>query len=583
MYLNIKNPIILLMKITHTKTQKSVASHKGHCLMLGAAGTGKTTALLARAAELIKTGVPPRDIAVLAFSYRSAKLLERIAGKRYDGALAGVNFATFLDFAGAGIPEGKKLATNTTMRNTLKKAMVEAKFTGSLREAEHIIRTFKGRSKKPQENEAHYLLLQVYKKMMDDAKLVDRNDVIRGHILGLRKGTIEPHPIKHLLVDNLQDASQIQLIWLQEQLVDATLCGAINDDVTLFGLDGALSSDVMDMLNAHTPMELFKLEQNFRTPKDIHGLITKPARQLKQRLQKQDAPQNNKKAAVHCKTFSNEADEHAFVVKEIQEVLAKSPKARVGVVVRHDYLANRLIHACHKAGLRPATYARSIWDKPGAGTVMAMLYLIMGQSSGSRFERFLATHLGAALSDKLIKVGMTGEEFLRTKDLPQEAHLNDDERRAFQSLQRRVKGYVRLLQVGQVDPRDVFKATVADTLPKLSAEEQEDAMLAVRILLTLKGRLAELLPRLETETLPDMTSNVIITPIRETRNMEFDALFMPHMQEGVWPPVARSLKVDLEHERRLFVQAMSRTKGNVTLTHHTADEAKGNLFFREMS
>lgn len=576
-----------MFTISLNDAQTKAAEHTGHSVVMGAAGTGKTTVLLARAAHLVAGGVAPADIAVICFSYRSAKLLETMAKKRYSEKLVGVQFGTLRDFAESALKEQIKeqtVLTNNDARDMMKRAMIEVGFKGSLSEAEHVIRSFKAQSRRPQENEPHYLLLQTYKKILDSENALDRHDLTRSHIIGLRKGTLKPAAVKHMLVDNAQDATQIQQVWLQEHMGQGvTVTATLNDDVTLFGPDGAEGANVATTLEALDGVKSFKLGTNYRTPSQIHSALNKPVRLLKQRLQKQDTPENKTPATLNVKGFDTLDAEQEFLVNAVQTALNANAGARVGIVVRHDYLANRLLHACHRAGLRPASYGRPIWEKPGAGTVLAMLYLILGQSSGARFERFLMIHLGARVGGVLAEAGLTPEQFLQSQNLPNGVELSADNVRAYHSLRRRVNGYMRLVHAGSADARDVFKATVADTLPKLSAEEQEDALLAASILLSLKGRLAELLPRLEQETLPDMQSSIVITPVRETRNMEFDTLFMPYMQEGNWPAAAQILGVDHDHERRMLHQALTRTKGSVTLTHNSENNAKPSSFLRELT
>jgi len=562
--------------------QSKAVEHKNSSVVIGAAGTGKTAVLLARAAHLIEHGVAAADVAVICFSYRSVKLVESLAKKRYGEKLAGVRFGTLRDFAEMSLSEQiseQTVLSNNAARDMMKRAMIETGFKGGLSEAEHVIRSFKAQSRRPQENEPHYLLLQNYKKLLDSENSLDRHDLTRSHIIGMRKDTLKPAAVKHILVDNAQDATQIQSVWLQEHLSRGVqVMMTLNDDVTLFGPDGAEGANVATTFEVLDGVETFKLTDNYRTPSKIHAAVIKPARLLKQRLQKTDTPQNKASALFVAKDFKDEAAENAFLLGAVQTALQKNATGRVGIVVRHDYLANRLLHVFHQAGLRPASYARPIWEKPGAGTVMAMLYLIMGQSSGARFERFLMIYLGARVGGVLAEAGLTPEQFLQSQNLPKGIDLGADNTRTYHSLRRRVNGYIRMVQTGGADARDVFKATVADTLPKLSAEEQEDALLAARILLSLQGRIAELLPRLEQETLPDVQSSIIITPVRETRNMEFDTLFMPYLNEGVWPPVARAVPTDLEHERRMLVQALTRTKGDVTLT----SSGKASGFFKEM-
>ncbi len=65
----------------------------GHCLVLAGAGSGKTRTIIARAATLLSSGVPPERVLVLAYTRRAAKeigsRLETLLGERAQGVVTG--------------------------------------------------------------------------------------------------------------------------------------------------------------------------------------------------------------------------------------------------------------------------------------------------------------------------------------------------------------------------------------------------------------------------------------------------------------------------------------------------------------
>lgn len=81
-----------------SKTQRDAAEHPGPYLLEAGPGTGKTEALVARVAWLLRKGVDPRKILVLTYSNKAAaELSERIAGDNSD-ALAAMWIGTFHAF-----------------------------------------------------------------------------------------------------------------------------------------------------------------------------------------------------------------------------------------------------------------------------------------------------------------------------------------------------------------------------------------------------------------------------------------------------------------------------------------------------
>jgi len=133
-----------------------------------------------------------------------------------------------------------------------------------------------------------------------------------------------------------------------------------------------------------------------------------------------------------------------------------------------------------------------------------------------------------------------------------------------QNIRFALRGAHALWQQRTLPPPAVFKTLWADLLPLLPAGEQAAALLALDMLLSLSGKLTEVLPHVLTETLPDMTSPITVGPVREMRNHEFDAVLLINPTEGHWPPPT-SPTLGADHERRLWLLACSRTRGPLLL------------------
>jgi hypothetical protein len=119
-----------------------------------------------------------------------------------------------------------------------------------------------------------------------------------------------------------------------------------------------------------------------------------------------------------------------------------------------------------------------------------------------------------------------------------------------------------------LDPRDAFRACVSELLPKLREDDKNLALLATDMLLNLQGKLTDVLPRVQQETMPNPASPVVVAPVREVRNMGFTTVILPYADSVTWPrPPLPLLGPDPEHERRLFYLAVTRTAGNLFATH----------------
>src|SRR5690606_22543400 len=140
---------------------------------------------------LLKQGVSPSDIAILVFSYRSLMVMRAFLQQELGDVAAHLIVGTNVDLPllAMGQTDKKnlpKVADNNFVRRMLRQAMVEVGFLGSVGEAEHIMRSFKSRGRKPSETEDNYDLFRAYKQRLEQANLFDRHDIVRKHIIGMR-------------------------------------------------------------------------------------------------------------------------------------------------------------------------------------------------------------------------------------------------------------------------------------------------------------------------------------------------------------------------------------------------------------
>ncbi len=239
------------MAFPYNSLQSKVLAGSGHQLVLGQTGSGKTMLVIDKAAHLLTQGVPPARIGMAVFAFRGVEHLKSLARDRYPtlaNAFESVRFGTLRDLAAVQLVQGGKLTSfigNNQVRTYLRFLMAQQGFSGTLNEAEHIIRSLKSRAKKVPENDRHYPLFKGYKDLLDSRNQADRHDIIRNHIIAMRaegQAHLPPVPVDYLLVDNVQDATELQTIWLKAHAETATLFLTANDDVTAFTRDGALGT-----------------------------------------------------------------------------------------------------------------------------------------------------------------------------------------------------------------------------------------------------------------------------------------------------------------------------------------------------
>lgn len=578
------------MTLPLTETQHHALAHTGSQLLIGAAGSGKTTLLVEKVAQLVGQGVTPEHIALATFASRTLQALQAQLADRLPQHATRVRVATVHDLAVAQLTaagqepgvQGPAFATNNHVRQLLRSLVREQSFPGTLAEAEMLVRAMKSRGKKVAENDRNYPFYLAYQETLKAAKLADRNDILRSHILAMRGGSASAVPVKWLLVDNLQDATELQLSWLKEHLAaGATLWLAGNDDITAFGREGGLGAAALEQVQGWGNVQTKLLEETFRLPHALSPAVDKVARLLKHRLPKPVKPQPRGSHAApgtfKVQGFASATEEHIYLANLAKEH-AKNGQ-RVGLVTRDDETANLVAHALRKQGFSPASYARLVWEEPAAQQVLGLLAVLLDRGTDDQLAGVLT---GFGLPPEAVALlqarGLSADHWLaRNCPLPpglaQGAEAGSDLSPTILAQLSRVHRHLtsawHLLHSRAMSAQDVFKALIYVLLENIPPADQPSALLATDMLLNIPGNPADALPKVVVETMPNPHAPVVVAPVREVRNLEFDILILPHAHAGQWPAVSGpALGEDAEHERRLFHLALSRSKGNILATHH---------------
>jgi superfamily I DNA/RNA helicase len=551
--------------------QKRAVEHTGNLLIVGVPGSGKTQVLLQRAAHLVQKG---ESVAFVSFAFRGSEFLKAKAAQEYPGLWKKMKTGTVRDMAAAQLTAANipfAFMSNNQMREILRKLMISNSFPGTLEDAELIIRSAKGRARKTSEADRHYPFIQAYKEKIEELGMMDRHDILRRHVIGMQDKSIQPVPVKYILIDNLQDATELQLIWLQQHLaagVNLTL--AADDDLTLYGAAGAMGPEAITQVERWNGMAKLEFPGTYRLGRTYGPAVFKVARQLRTRVGKPDDILGQNPGNLDIQTFETAPAEHNWVADKAS-VLAAEGKT-VGIITHTDFEANVLAHALRRRGLNTASFARLIWEEPTPKLILSLLYVMLNQANNGHLHWVMAGFgLPAEAVTSMFENGLMAENWMPSGcPLPDVPEASPTTVASIQKFRRTCRAIWQLWQSQKMTPRDAFKSLVGEFLPNLDEAEQPMALLATDILLGLSGKLAEVLPRVHTETLPDMTSPITIAPVREVRSREFDAVILPYFSPDVWPrPASSLLGPNLDHERRLAYLALTRSRGDLIVTRHT--------------
>ena len=593
----------------------AVLTTEGPVLMLAGAGTGKTAALTARLAWLVGTRRAwPSEILCVTFTNKAAREMRHRVGMLIGDAVEGMPWlGTFHSICARMLRRHAELVglqPNFTIIDTddqlrlLKQLIVENKLDEKrwpARQLAGLIDRWKNRGLNPDqldalENEAwangkgtqFYTLYQARLRALNAC---DFGDLLL-HVLNVlrtHRDVLEQYQrrFKYVMVDEYQDTNAVQYLWLRLLAQERrNICVVGDDDQSIYSWRGAEVANILRFEKDFPGAAVIRLEQNYRSTPEIlaaaSGLIAANSERLGKTLWT-EAGGGDK---VRVIGVWDAAEEARRVGEEIERLEREgAPLNKVAILVRAQYQTREFEDRFVQIGLNYRIVGGfRFYDRAEIRDALAYLRVIAQPSDDLAFERIHnqpKRGIGAKTLEKM-------HSHARATGLPLAAaslELADTD-----ELPARAAGTIAALMRHFLQWREMADTvTPSELLRTVLDQSGYDAMLKADKSVE-SGQRAENLTELarameEYETLGDFlehvslvmdndkaddTEKVTIMTIHAAKGLEFDNVFLPGWEEGVFPS-QRALDegglASLEEERRLAYVAITRARRRCTIMH----------------
>jgi len=279
-------------------SQRAAATHSGsHALILAGAGCGKTKTIIARAAYLIGTGLPPNQIQILTFTRRAAsEIVERVKNSIGQRSI-GLNASTFHSWCTNLIrtaPEAFNLKNFSVIDRDDQLQLfrlLRGKQKGTFASAADICEiysfarnTLRKLSEAIKKRNPEYIqhkdtlaqIMRGYEERKTERNYLDYDDV-----LALVANGLQQHPdlctwisakFDHILVDEMQDTNPLQWALLEPLAARSRLYCVGDDAQSIYGFRGADFANVHSFKTRLPDTTVYKLEDNYRSTQEILDL-----------------------------------------------------------------------------------------------------------------------------------------------------------------------------------------------------------------------------------------------------------------------------------------------------------------------
>ena len=599
----------------------------GNKLILAGAGSGKTRVLTCRVAELInKYDVRPSNILALTFTNKASNEMKQRLEKLLRISSQGLWFGTFhgicrrllkIHWKEAGINEHFTILDSQDQLRMIKRIIKAKNLDENLydpKALQSFINTQKDKGKRfnniNNDDDKYRDIYKEYDEACRQTNSVDFADLIllTYEMLKANMKILEYYNkrFKNIMVDEFQDTNTLQFNLLKLlNGTDGSLYAVGDDDQSIYGWRGARSKNIKFFEDEFNNVEIFKLEQNYRSTNEILSVANNLISYNKERLGKNLWTNSAKGNPVYLYEAYNGDDESNFIVEKIQEHISSGGKrSDIALLYRSNFLSRRLEEELNSRSIPYRIFGGfRFFERAEVKDVIAYLRITVNTSDDSAFERTV-NNPPRGLGEKTIQVirNYAKENELSMWDTINQIHkTNITSTRALNALNNYISIINELIiNVKNLDLKNLIEKTISlSTLTKYYESKKNEESLSkqenLEELLSTAERfyqnnidsedvLSEFLDNaaLEAGEFQSKTHEdpVQLMTIHSAKGLEFPIVFLTGMDEGIFPNENRNLNKDfLEEERRLCYVAITRAMQTLYITHANMRYMHGNNNF----
>ncbi|MCR5183008.1 MAG: DUF3553 domain-containing protein [Clostridia bacterium] len=608
------------MKNLNQEQREAVMHTEGPLLILAGAGSGKTQTMTHRIAYLVEQGVSPYNILAVTFTNKAAaEMKERVY--RLAGHCPGMWVMTFHAMSlrilrahhteagyGPSFVVYDTVDQKTVMKNVLKDLNVDQKLypvplmlsvISKLKEQDTDPEEFLASEPNMPRTKTYYNIYKAYERELKKNDAMDFDDLLLRayHLLRDHSEIRQEYRdrFRYIMVDEYQDTNHIQyeiirLLASQHK----NLCVVGDDDQAIYEWRGADIRNILDFERDFPGAKVVKLEQNYRSYKNILDCANSVIRNNRSRKSKKLwTDKGTGEKVVYCR-LDTDKEEAEYVAKEIEFLLRLGKTEDDIAVLYRTNRQSRLFEDSLRKRKIPYQVLSgfSFYERKETKDMISYMRLVVNPKDDVALERIINEP----------KRGIGPTTFAKYKALAQVNGvsifecLRDDD--TLDSVPKKAREALRtmldLIQECSDDMDSLSVTEIYDMLlvktgymPALEAEGTTEAEARIENLMDFRSyiydyekekgdageqpSLSEFLERVSTQSDTDKydeyAPKVTLMTLHSAKGLEFPVVFMPGMEDGLFPGF-KSMDSDdgIEEERRLCYVGMTRAREKLILT-----------------
>lgn len=628
--------------------QRAPVLHKdGPLMVIAGAGSGKTRVLTYRIAHLMEQGVDSFNILALTFTNKAAREMKKriatIVGNSeaknlWMGTFHSV-FAKLLRFDGdkLGFPsnftiydtqDSQRLIASIIKEMGLDKDIYKYKqVQNRISSYKNSLITVKAYFQNPELVEADAMakrprMGEIYQNYVDrcfKAGAMDFDDLLlrTNELLTRFPDVLMKYQdrFRYILVDEYQDTNHSQYL-IVKALSDRyqNICVVGDDAQSIYSFRGANISNILNFQRDYDDVAVYRLEQNYRSTKNIVNAANSIIANNKNQLEKNVWTSNDDGGQIIIHRSVTDAEEGRYVAGSIFEnkMQHQLQNGDFAVLYRTNSQSRAIEDALRKRDIPYRIYGGlSFYQRKEIKDVLAYLRLVINPKDEEALKRvinFPARGIGQTTIDRLVvAANQYGRSVFEVMEHLDKLNLNINV-----GTKRKLDDFVTMIKSFQIMNEGVDAFTLSEHVAKKTGlllefkkdgtpegiakmENIEELLNGIKDFVEGQKELADATGSL-TEFLEDVAlatdmdkevgddDRVALMTIHLAKGLEFPYVYVVGMEEDLFPSaMSMNTRSELEEERRLFYVALTRAEKQAYLTYTQNRYRWGKLIDAEPS
>lgn len=591
--------------------QRAVEQTEGPLLILAGAGSGKTTVLVNRVRYIIENGLAlPWQVLAITFTNKAAgeikeRLVNAIGEEANDiwaftfHSCCARMLRRFADRL--GYTSHFTIYDTDDQRRVMKRCQKELGLNDKLINHKSVLSEISSAKdslvdcteyKKFAQNDFRKAKIadcyELYQKELLKSDAMDFDDIIFNTVKLLQENNdileLYQKQFKYVMVDEYQDTSHAQYV-LVSLLAGGyeNICVVGDDDQSIYRFRGATIENILSFEAQYKNACVIRLEQNYRSTQNILDAANAVISNNKNRKGKNLWTAAGKGEKITVNTLSSEAEESDFIVEQILKNVKKGMKmSDHAILYRMNAQSRNIEIALAKSGIPHRVIGGNrFFDRKEIKDIISYFAVISNPADNVRLQRIINVpkrSIGETMIGYIFEIasglGISAFEVCERSDEFQKTLRAAGKLKDFAGM---IRGFQQCLEDGislsdllveiiektkyfeyldeEPDSAEDRKNNINELASMFKKYQEEDEEFSLADFLEDVALISDI------DAYNENDDSVVLMTLHSAKGLEFPVVFIPGMEEGIFPGnMSMYSDEDMEEERRLAYVGITRAK-----------------------